>query len=90
MFRFKGLHELAAPRGDGLRQEILELLAAREALGAANVEDIGAHLAEHFLQAGANPVGKVGAVPPAGVLPFRKPEPSTQTEPAMPLRRRDV
>jgi hypothetical protein len=62
-----------APRGDGLRQEFLEFFASHQALGAANIEGIAAHLAEHFSQAGPNPVGEVGGVSSERVLPFRKP-----------------
>lgn len=72
MLPLKELHALAARRGDGLRQEFLELFALREALGAANVEELAAHCVEHFSQAGPYPVGDVGAPLPEGVLPFRK------------------
>ena len=74
MFLFKGLHSIAAPRGDGLRQEFLELLTQREAHSAANVEEISMHFAEHFLQAGPNPVGDIGTAASANVLPFSKPD----------------
>ena len=68
------LHALAAGRGDGLRQEFLELFARREALGAANVDDISVYLAEHFLtQAGPNPVGRIDGEPPHGVVAFPTP-----------------
>jgi len=79
LFLFKGLHSIAAQRGDGLRQEFLELLTQREAHSAANVEEISMHFAEHFLQAGPNPVGEIGPVGDIGtaasanVLPFSKP-----------------
>ena len=80
MFLFKGLHSIAAPRSDGLRQEFLELITQREAHSAANVEEISMHFAEHFLQAGPNPVGEIGPVGDIGteasatVLPFSKPD----------------
>jgi hypothetical protein len=74
MFLFRGLHSIAAPRGDGLRQEFLELLTQREAHSAANVEEISMHFAEHFLQAGPNPVGDIGTAASANVLPFSKPD----------------
>jgi hypothetical protein len=66
-------HLLAAHRGDGFRQEFLELFARREALGAVNVDDISICLGEHFFsQAGPNPVGRIdgGA---QGVVMFPKP-----------------
>lgn len=71
MFLFKGLHSLAAPRGDGLRREILELFAEREALGAANAEELSTHRAGQFCQAGPNPVGRL-ATTAENVVPFRK------------------
>ena len=74
MFLFKGLHSIAAPRSEGLRQEFLELFTQREAHSAANVEEISMHFAEHFLQAGPNPVGDIGTAASATVLPFSKPD----------------
>jgi hypothetical protein len=73
LFLVKGLHSIAAQRGDGLRQEFLELLTQREAHSAANVEELSMHFAEHFLQAGPNPVGDIGTAASANVLPFSKP-----------------
>jgi hypothetical protein len=71
LLHLTGLHLVAARRGDGLRQEFLEFLVMRDALCAANVEEIGIHLAEHFSQAGPNPVGAVGDGTREDVLPFR-------------------
>ena len=92
MLPFTGLHALAARRGDGLRQEFLELFALREALGTANVEEVAAHCAEHFSQAGPNPIGEVGVALPEGVLPFRKAEPNTvaPTKSNKPTMRRNI
>jgi hypothetical protein len=72
MIPLRGLHALAAHRGDGLRQEFLELLARREAFGAANIDDISIYLAEHFTQAGPNPVGRIDGEPRHGVVAFPK------------------
>jgi hypothetical protein len=67
-------HLLAARRGNGLRQEFLELFARREALGAVNVDDISICLAEHFFtQAGPNPAGRIDGAAPQGVVVFPKP-----------------
>lgn len=74
MFMWTKLHDLAAPRGDGLRTEILELIANRQSIGSGNVEDIFAHLMDHFSQAGPVPVGKLEGDLPKGVLPFPKQE----------------
>ena len=71
LLHLTGLHLIVARRGEGLRQEFLEFLVMRDALCAANVEEIGVHLAEHFSQAGPNPVGAVGDVTREDVLPFR-------------------
>lgn len=79
------LHDLAALRGDGLRAEILELLASRQAIG--NVEDISAYLVDHFSQAGPVPVATVGSELPEGVLPFRRPEQPTENDVRRPRRK---
>lgn len=72
MIALKGLHALAAGRGDGLRHEFLELLARHEALGAANVEDISIYLADHFLtQAGPNPVKRADAPGTVCLFPLK-------------------
>jgi len=71
MFGLSNFHQLASARGDGLRQDFLELLASREALLASNVEEISAHLAEHYTQAGPNPVAKLGDTPGESILLFR-------------------
>ena len=66
-------HALAARRGDGLRQEFLELFARREALVAVNIDDISVYLAEHFCtQAGPNPVGRIDGELPDRVVAFPK------------------
>ena len=65
---------MAAQRGDGLRQEFLELFTQREAHSAANVEELSMHFAEHFLQSGPNPIGDIGTSASANVLPFSKPD----------------
>ena len=70
MFHLTGLHRLAAPQGDGLRPEILELLAQRQAMIGGNVEDISIHLAEHYLQAGPHPVQALDGRRPDGILQF--------------------
>lgn len=88
MLALTGLHALAAPRGDGLRLELLELLVQRQQLTAGNVEDMSAHLAEHFIQAGPNPARPVGDTPPAGVLPFARAEPVPDRAGTMPPVRR--
>ena len=92
MFLFKGLHSIAAPRGDGLRQEFRELFVLREALGAANVEEVAAHCAEHFSQAGPNPIGEVGVELPESVLAFGKVEPNSiaSTKSNKPTMRRNI
>lgn len=72
MFMWTKLHDLAAPRGDGLRTEILELIANRQSVCSGNVEDISAYLMDHFSQAGPVPFGKLEGDLPEGVLPFRK------------------
>lgn len=90
MFAFARLHDIAAQRGDGLRPELLDLIVSRQAHGCGNVEDLSAHLAEHFTQAGPNPVGRLGEKLPAGVLPFRRlPKPAsgdTQSRPSRHIR----
>jgi hypothetical protein len=87
---FTSLHSLAARRGDGLRQEFLELFALREALSAANVEELAAHCAEHFSQAGPNPVGEIGVELPEGVLPFGKTGPNAVAPRNKPRLRRNI
>lgn len=69
MFLFKGLHSLAAPRGDGLRPELLRL-AERDLPNPVNVVEFASHLDGGFRQAGPNPA-KDGELPP-NVVPFRK------------------
>lgn len=80
MFPLNGLHSLAAQRGDGLRQEFLELLAGMQSRFSGNVEDIVPHRAEHYRQAGPNRVGRMGDTQPANVLLF--PAPATAPRPA--------
>lgn len=79
MFMWSKLHDLAAPRADGLRTEILELIANQQSIGSGNVEDISAYLMEHFSQAGPMPVGKLEGSLPKVVLPFREQRPAEQT-----------
>jgi hypothetical protein len=89
LFLFKGLHSLAARRGDGLRPELLDHLARREVLGAANVEELSAHRTDHFRQAGPNPVGRIVAEASDDVLPFHRngAHAANQTEPEGSARR---
>ena len=89
MFAFARLHDLAASRGDGLRPELLELIASRQAHATGNVEELAAHMIEHVIQAGPNPVRRLDGDLPDGVLPFRRlPEqPRVDTEfPAIPAQ----
>ena len=79
MFDLTSLHRLAALRGDGLRLEILELLAQRQAMIGGNVEEISIYLAEHYLQAGPHPVRALDGRLPEGVLEF---PPSRPKDPA--------
>ncbi len=72
MLPLTGLHSLAASRGDGLRPELLELLRGRENMTAqnSNVVDIGHHHDMGSVQAGPNPVTKLGSGTPDGVIRF--------------------
>ena len=89
MLGLTGLHALAAPRGDGLRQELLELFTQRQQLAAANVEDIFVHLAEHFVQAGPNPVPPSIDADASGVLIFPTREAMADSRPTVPRLRRE-
>lgn len=89
MLGLTGLHALAAPRGDGLRQELLELFTQRQQLAAANVEDISVHLAEHFVQAGPNPVPPHVHAEASSVLIFRARESIADARSAILRRRRE-
>ena len=59
MFGFLSLHSIAAARGDGLRPELLEMIAEQRALtaGDANISDLEQRRASGTIQAGANPAG---------------------------------
>jgi hypothetical protein len=72
LFLFKGLHSLAAPRGDGLRPELLELAARREAPNPANVVEFASRLDGGFLQAGPNPKNSLHGNRPPNVVRFCK------------------
>ncbi|WP_159585999.1 hypothetical protein [Chelativorans xinjiangense] len=68
MSPFERLHQLAAPRGDGLRPELLALLRHRTAIEAnPKVAEIGR-------QAGPSPMPARTAALPDNVLPFPVPE----------------
>ncbi|MEI5679309.1 hypothetical protein G6N74_00280 [Mesorhizobium sp. CGMCC 1.15528] len=72
MLPLTGLHSLATSRGDGLRPELLALLRGRENVTAqnSNVVDIGHHQDTGSVQAGPNPVTKLGSETPDGVIRF--------------------
>lgn len=59
MFGFLSLHAIAAARGDGLRPELLELIAQQRALttGPTNISDLERRRASGTVQAGPNPAG---------------------------------
>ena len=66
-----GLHAFSAPRGDGLRPELLTLLKECEAMQpGAKVTDIAAHRAGGFTQAGPNPARPISGPLPDDVLSF--------------------
>jgi hypothetical protein len=66
------LHGIAASRGDGLRPELLEVLARQRARtsGEANVADIAQHRDSGVVQAGPNPVGPVDTADAENVVMF--------------------
>ncbi|WP_274628720.1 hypothetical protein [Arvimicrobium flavum] len=73
MLGLPGFHEIAARRGDGLRPELLELLAAREARAGmmnGNVSELGDYRGAGHVQAGPNPVGKVDEAASGNVVRF--------------------
>jgi len=86
MLAMKQFHSLAASRGDGLRPELLDHFARREAFNAANVEDLSAHFTSGFRQAGPHPVGGIVAETSGDVLAFDRNGPSAanQTQPEGP------
>lgn len=81
MLPFSILHSLAAERGDGLRPEFLELLRQREEITGqnANVVELSNHRDGTMVQAGPNPVSRLGSAMPDKV--FRFPEPGQSRDP---------
>lgn len=67
-----GLHVLAADRGDGLRPELLALLAPREGGRFRNgaVIELSSRRGEAVVQSGPHPRGRPDAPLPEGVLRF--------------------
>lgn len=66
------LHALAAPRGDGLRPELLALFEHRAAVagGEPRITELCRHRADFVVQSGPNP-GLAAAAPlPEGVVRF--------------------
>ena len=73
LFLFKGLHSIAARRGDGLRQEFLELFALREAHGRGQCRRTRRALRRAFLRRpDRTRSARLAIALPEGVLPFRK------------------
>ncbi|WP_163271916.1 hypothetical protein [Chelativorans alearense] len=68
MLPFERLHQLAAPRGDGLRPELLALLRHRTAIEA------NPKMAEIGRQAGPSPIPALAGALSGNVLPFPVPE----------------
>ncbi|BCH24434.1 hypothetical protein [Mesorhizobium sp. L-8-3] len=67
-----GLHALAADRGDGLRPELLALLAARQGdrSGGGVVVELASRRGDAFTQSGPHPRGLRDAPLPKGVVRF--------------------
>lgn len=67
-----GLHEIAADRGDGLRPELLALLAPRAGGRSRDgvVVELSSRRGDAFVQSGPHPRGGPDAPLPEGVLRF--------------------